>query len=70
MRTLVDLDEARIEALDSLARAEKCSRAALIRRAIDDYLARRQRQQEDAFGLWSERRVDGPTYQERQRDEW
>lgn len=68
MRTLVELDEARIEALDTLARTDQRSRAALIRQAIDDYLARRRR--EDAFGLWGEHRVDGLTYQRRRRDEW
>jgi len=39
MRTLVDLGDAQIRALDDLSKKEKTSRAALIRRAIDDYLA-------------------------------
>jgi metal-responsive CopG/Arc/MetJ family transcriptional regulator len=40
MRTLVDLGDAQLQALDELSRKEKRSRAALIRRAIDDYLAK------------------------------
>ncbi len=71
MRTLVDLGEAQARALDELAKAEKRSRAALIRQAIEDYLARRRAvQQDDAFGLWGERRQDGLAYQEKLRGEW
>ena len=71
MRTLVDLGEARIQALDELSKKEKRSRAALIRQAIDDYLAKRRSQQEgDAFGLWGKRKVDGLAYQKKVRGEW
>jgi hypothetical protein len=50
---------------------EKRSRAALIREAIDDFLAKRRRNREgDAFGLWGKRKVDGLVYQERVRREW
>ena len=48
MRTLVDLGDAQLQALDELSRKEKRSRAALIRRAIDDYLAKQRDKQEDA----------------------
>jgi metal-responsive CopG/Arc/MetJ family transcriptional regulator len=40
MRTLVDLGDVQLQALDELSRKEKRSRAALIRQAIDEYLAR------------------------------
>jgi metal-responsive CopG/Arc/MetJ family transcriptional regulator len=51
MRKLVDLGETQIQALDELSK-EKRSRAALIREAIDDYLAERHSKHEsDAFGL-------------------
>jgi len=71
MRTLVDLGDAQVEALHALARAEKKSRAALIRQAIDDYLAKRHaKRREDAFGLWGKRKVDGLAYQKRMRGEW
>lgn len=71
MRTLVDLGDTQIQALDELSKKDKRSRAALIRQAIDDYLARRQSKQEgDAFGLWGKRKVDGLAYQEKARREW
>ena len=60
MRTLVDLGDAQVQALDELSRKEKRPRAALIRQAIDDYLGKRRAEQEgDAFGLWGKRKVDG-----------
>ena len=50
MRTLVDLGDAQLQALDELSKKEKRSRAALIRRAIDDYLAKQaDKQEDDAF---------------------
>jgi len=71
MRTLVDLGDAQIRALDDLSKMEKTSRAALIRQAIDDYLARRRpRQGRDAFGLWGDRKTDGLVYQQKVRGEW
>ena len=39
MRTLVDLVESQVEALDRLAKQQERSRASLIRAAVDDYLA-------------------------------
>jgi metal-responsive CopG/Arc/MetJ family transcriptional regulator len=71
MRTLVDLTDRQVAALDALSKSEERSRAALIRQAIDDYLAkRRSKQESDAFGLWGERKVDGLTYQKKVRSEW
>jgi hypothetical protein len=71
MRTLVDLADAQLQALDELSRKEKRSRAALIRRAIDEYLAKqRDKQERDAFGLWGKRKVDGLAYQGKMRSEW
>jgi len=71
MRALVDMNDAQVEALDTLAKRLHRSRAALIRAAIDDYLDRHHREQvEDGFGLWGKRRVDGLAYQEKVRSEW
>jgi metal-responsive CopG/Arc/MetJ family transcriptional regulator len=71
MRTLVDLGDSQLHELDRLSKEEKRSRAALIREAIDDFLAKRRRKHEgDAFGLWGKRKVDGLVYQERVRSEW
>jgi metal-responsive CopG/Arc/MetJ family transcriptional regulator len=71
MRTLVDLGETQMRSLDELSKKEKRSRAALIRQAIDDFLARRRGDQDgEAFGLWGKRKVDGLAYQEKARREW
>jgi metal-responsive CopG/Arc/MetJ family transcriptional regulator len=71
MRTLVDVGDTQLQELDELSKAEKRSRAALIREAIDDFLAKRRSKYEgDAFGLWGKRKVDGLVYQERVRSEW
>jgi hypothetical protein len=71
MRTLVDLGEAQLQALDELAKKEKRSRAALIRRAIDEYLTKQRSKQEgEAFGLWGKHKLDGLAYQKKVRSEW
>ncbi len=71
MKTLVDIRDSQVEALDELAKAEKRSRASLIRQAIDDYLARHHaKRREDAFGLWNKHKVDGLAYQRKMRSEW
>ncbi len=71
VRTLVDVGDSQLQELDELSKEEKRSRAALIREAIDDFLAKRRSKHEgDAFGLWGNRKVDGLVYQERLRGEW
>jgi predicted transcriptional regulator len=71
MRALVDIGEADIAALNLLAHQREQSRAALIRDAISDYLAKhRLTKQADAFGLWGSRTKDGLAYQEAIRSEW
>ena len=71
MRTIVDLPDEQIEALKRMSEAAHSSRAELVRRAIDEYLARHLPAQDDgAFGLWKKRANDGLAYQERMRDEW
>ena len=71
MRILTDIRDSQLQALDNLAKQEKISRAALIRHAVDDLLAKhRQEKQSEAFGLWGERTVDGLAYQEKLRSEW
>jgi len=71
MRTLVDIGDPEVKALDRPAQREKTSRAALIRKAINDFLARNNADIEaEAFGLWGDRKIDGLTYQENIRSEW
>lgn len=71
MRTLVEIGDPDVKALDRLAQREKMSRAALIRKAINDFLVRNNADIEaEAFGLWGDRKIDGLTYQENIRSEW
>jgi predicted transcriptional regulator len=72
MRILVDATEAQVAALDKLAMQEKKPRAAVIRAAIDEYVARNRRKAalEDSFGIWGKDGEDGLAYQERLRSEW
>jgi hypothetical protein len=71
MRTLIDLGEPQIQALDALAKKQKLSRAALIRQAVDEYLsAWRGEPKGEAFGLWGKHKMDGLDYQKKLRGEW
>lgn len=71
MRTLVDIGDKEIQALDELAAEENVSRAALIRRAIDDLLQKQTKKAvSDAWGLWREEAKDGLAFQEELRQEW
>ena len=70
MRTLVDIPQTQIKALDQLASQKKLSRAALIRKAVDNLLDDQNKlSSADAFGLWAGKE-DGLAYQERVRSEW
>lgn len=80
MRTLVDIKDDQIAALDALAKAAKKPRAVIIRAAIDEYVEKNavKAANEDtswldaAFGLWAKRgfKEDGLAYERRLRDEW
>ena len=71
MRALVDMSDAQVVALDSLAKEKRQSRAALIRAAIDDYLDRHRREHlADGFGLWGQNAIDGLAYEDKVRREW
>ena len=59
-----------IDELGTIARAEKCSRAEVIRKAIASYIEQNKPVTEDAFGIWESRQVDGLDYQENLRSEW
>jgi metal-responsive CopG/Arc/MetJ family transcriptional regulator len=71
VRTLVDLPEEDVAALDDLRERRSLSRAKIIREAVSDYLARhRGGAAEAAFGLWRDRKIDGVDFQRRLRAEW
>ena len=71
MRTLIDIPDTQIRALAALCERTSQPRAALVREAIADYLARHQRSDAaDAFGLWGNADQGGLAYQEKVRAEW
>jgi hypothetical protein len=71
MRTIIDLPEAQIEALDTLCRREGISRAEAIRRAVAAHVrSERGREPDPAFGLWKARPVEALKHQRRLRREW
>jgi metal-responsive CopG/Arc/MetJ family transcriptional regulator len=70
-RILIDLNEAQVEELTTLAQSEQRPRAAVVREAISAYLVqRRQAPGRSVFGLWQGRGVDGLRYQQELRSEW
>ncbi len=71
MRTIIDLPQEQIEALDRL-RGSARSRAALIREAVAIYLVQQPTTFDSlpAFGIWRNRRVDSLAYESTLRDEW
>ena len=71
MRTIVDLPKDQIDSLAELCRREGISRAEAIRRAIASYLADEgAASDDDAFGMWRDRKIDGVAYQSKLRREW
>ena len=71
MKTLVDIAEPQLKALEEIARAKGQSRAAVIRAAIDEFVKLKHLGEgDDAFGLWGASEVDGLDYQEKMRSEW
>jgi Arc/MetJ-type ribon-helix-helix transcriptional regulator len=70
MRTIVDLPEHHVEALDRLAAQRRASRAALVRDAVEMYLeGQAAAGREAAFGGW-DGDEDGLAVQRRLRAEW
>ena len=72
MRTIIDLPERQLAELDRISKSRKLSRAALIRQAVERYLAEHAPERGAAFGLWRRvgAREDGLAYQRRLRKEW
>lgn len=74
MRTIVDLPEDQIGALDELCRREKISRAEAVRRAVAQFLPKTKSnwRNHPAVGLWKgrKRKVDSVEYVRRIRREW
>lgn len=71
MRTLVDIPEEDLELLNGVVKKLAISRAEFVRRAISTSLEpHRADATTTAFGIWSDRPIDGLEYEQRIRDEW
>lgn len=73
MRTIIELPEEQLRALDAWRHVRGISRAEAVRRAVANLLedeAHARASVDAAFGLWSDRGLDGLVEQERLRAEW
>ncbi len=77
MRTIIDLPEPDVSALDAQTKRLGISRAEAVRRAVAQYLATLQTPTpvapaQNVFGLWADRADVGDAldYERRLRDEW
>jgi len=75
VRTIIDLPEEQIRALDTYSKKHQVSRAEAVRRAVAMFLPKRPDRKLDfrnhpAFGSWRRRAVDSVQYQRKMRAEW
>jgi predicted transcriptional regulator len=64
-RILIDLPDAQLYQLTALAEREQRSPAAVVRDAVDAYIAKHKpAQNTDVFGMWQRRKIDGLRYQQ------
>jgi hypothetical protein len=71
MRTIVDLPDTQIEALDAWCHREGVSRAEAVRRAVAEHLAKHHAAaRSNAYGIWRDRADAGAGDQTTLREEW
>lgn len=73
MRTIIEIPEDQLRALDTWRLARGISRAEAVRRAVAVLLDEQvdvRASVDAAFGIWSGRAVDGLAEQQRLRAEW
>lgn len=71
MRTIIQLPDEFLKALDRVAKDRGLSRAEVIRQAIAHYLEQeRPAEAGEAFALWRDRDLDGLAYEDALRAEW
>ncbi len=71
MRTIIDLPDEQIDDLAEICKKEKISRAAVIRKAVAEFLQKyTATKQGEAFGIWNNKMKDGLKYQKKIRSEW
>jgi hypothetical protein len=71
VRTLVDIPNGELEALNALSKSRSVSRAELVRQAIKAFLESNSPTPKiDGFGLWKGKNIDGLEFQRKIRAEW
>ena len=71
MRTILEIPNEKIKALDHICQRESISRAELICRAIDRYLSDGDNASvEKSFGIWKHRKINSLKYEETLGSEW
>jgi len=71
MRTIFEIPDDKVKELDRLCKAQKISRAELMRRAIDKYLLDTPLvRREASFGIWKKKKIDSLKYEASIRKEW
>ena len=71
MRTIFEIPDEKVKELDRLCKAQKISRAELMRRAIDKYLLDTPLvRREASFGIWKKKKIDSLKYEASIRKEW
>lgn len=71
MRTIVDIPDTIVASLDQVRAQRGCSRAAIIREALEAYTKTHSvEEMQAAYGIWKGRKKDGLSYQSELREEW
>ncbi len=71
MRTIIDVPEQALKALDRLCQRERISRAEAIRRAVRLFLGQQLPTDDDnVFGMWRNHKTQGRDYEDKLRGEW
>ena len=76
VRALISIEDKQLSRLDRLAQKNKRSRAELVREAINQYLAQKDKEPtweeivEKTAGIWKYKNIDALEYQRRLREEW
>jgi Arc/MetJ-type ribon-helix-helix transcriptional regulator len=71
MRTIIQLPDELLKALDRVAKARRLSRAEVIRQAIARHLEQEgPAEAGEAFALWRDRKFDALAYEDTLRAEW
>ena len=70
-RTIIDISDEQLRALDSLRAQRHQSRSSLIRKVLDEYLSKHRTDwPKEAFGIWRDKSVDALAYEDKLRSEW